>query len=386
MSNGHVSSAAAKTGANYANTAHAPVENSEDVLSTAAVEQIIVTVRASVHEELERHQALVDAVTLAAEQVQDKRIELLESPPPVKGGELVVSVLLTVALESNLVGKVVASCTKKVLLAALKRNAVFKMLPKSQAGQELVTGAKRAFGSKGTGDAFAAWRKFGDAMLQRKLIDDVKADDLSLYSKEVAGFVAGAGSEVVPFAKGAREASRALAKQGPAALDASDTTGTALRIAAMDYASNQKAYDLAHLAVFEGAIRSTPITSQHVEILKDTFGLEFLGLKPWQIRNDLRILFEAVIWARLHNFNRKVGPRVFINDPEGKIEGIDPRLAKYWQVRFAEAVKRWGKEVKRGTAVDYDSQTPGTQSAMVQHYFFDIADKTPAGGFAALQE
>ena len=92
----------------------------ELVTDSVLVEAWVLQIRQSCHVQLARVEAYLDAVVLAAEQVQDKRIEQLETPKEVTGWEYFGNVLLTLFLESTLPGKFLVAASKAIFTPILR--------------------------------------------------------------------------------------------------------------------------------------------------------------------------------------------------------------------------------------------------------------------------
>src|SRR4051794_15685008 len=87
-----------------------------------AVDDVLAAIRLSAQQDLERLSVITDAAVLAAEQVQDVRLDLLEQGPKVTTSDLIFDALLTFALESPIAG-----LAAKALTQAIVRPIVLKV-------------------------------------------------------------------------------------------------------------------------------------------------------------------------------------------------------------------------------------------------------------------
>jgi hypothetical protein len=118
-----------------------------------------------------RTDPFLDGAVLAAEQVQDVRISVLETPKAVTASEFWTEVAITLVVESNLAGKLVSLVAKQTLGKLIRLNAVFYALPKSAhpAGSHVPPGLADAVAPAQVAKASAiqrrAWPRPGRALL-----------------------------------------------------------------------------------------------------------------------------------------------------------------------------------------------------------------------------
>ncbi|MCV0388010.1 MAG: hypothetical protein K5821_16780, partial [Nitrobacter sp.] len=109
-------------------------------------ERLVLLIRESAAVEEARLDILLDASILAAEQVQDVRLNVLETPAEVTGWQLWSQAAVVFLLESNLVGKALNTLTRAIVGKAVRTNTLFLALPKSESGKELAFFAKYVYG------------------------------------------------------------------------------------------------------------------------------------------------------------------------------------------------------------------------------------------------
>jgi hypothetical protein len=109
------------------------IPSPEDAL---AKDESILLLHNSCADQIESLQLMMDAAVLAVEQVQDKRLELLEEGPEVTASELFVTWMIQFGLEANIAGKLVSGVIKRVLSRRLAQKrlteVVIKQLEKAQ--------------------------------------------------------------------------------------------------------------------------------------------------------------------------------------------------------------------------------------------------------------
>jgi hypothetical protein len=319
------------------------------------VEQVCLHVRQSAAVQEARIDAFLDGAILAAEQVQDVRIAVLEQPAELEGWKFWLDIAITLALESNLAGKLVNQLTKALFTPVVRSNALFLLLPKSQAGQDLVKVAKARSvpGRKG-----ASPRYTFDSVLKegtRKLPGTASKESLKLYGASVRAIVNWTadldfGNAVAQAANKARESGRPR-RNDP--LVVTNSPGVSILTQAQDYArASRLAIRIRH-ARFEAFVRSeaalpdlaTIVEGVDWQALPSEDAADTLGPSLAELRSKYALLLEELIWARLHGFALKnpqdragAGvPRVRA-DEDQPYPDVNRQLQNYWFSRFRESV------------------------------------------------
>src|SRR5688500_8176518 len=91
-------------------------------------EEVILLLRAAAVEQIESLQLMLDAAVLAVEQIQDKRLELLEEGPEVTTGDIVWEFAITLLLEANIAGLVLQKLTRKVLAGRIQQKRLLQKI------------------------------------------------------------------------------------------------------------------------------------------------------------------------------------------------------------------------------------------------------------------
>lgn len=371
-------------------------------------EDLVFLIRQSCYVQLARVDAYLNGVTLAAEQVQDKRIQLLETPPEVSGWEFFGNILLTFTLESTLGGKLLAAVTKRIFTPILRQNFVFMALPKSPYGVELKRQAQRLARmnapppvrvSGGPGRPSVPILRTGreseavtiSTVLQKGAggpgLEALGRENVQIYNASLEAIVQGTERAQVNLAAAAKATREAIQRPGPApalSLGATDSSGVTILAAAQHYASLTRLGVQVRHARFERLVRGQALLPADLAVLADIFEWEDLELdisgqriscNLSDIRARYKILFEAVIWVRLYGFDatRKT-PTLYVNKAE--FAGIPKALSDYWRKRFAISIDAWNEATRRfaGRFTDLPEQN---QAFFLQAYFWAISKELP---------
>ncbi len=312
--------------------------------------------------QVERTQALVDGAILAAEQVQDKRLDLLEQGPELTVSEVLFDVFLTMALESSIAGKVLAGITKKLLKPALSSVRVFSVLPKfalSERGRDL----------KWLSQTMKVW---GGKQVARNTIKKflTPSNELTIaqYNRTLQVLYQG-GSNVeqnlTAIAKGGKAGAQQLLFHGrnpPPVLSFGDSVSVLILSAAQIYASQQRLAIFLSYSTFEMWLRLDLVEIEDMEMIckSEITDEELTSINT--LRDQYKLLYEAVIWTKLFGLDTDLS-KVIVN--QGKLRGVPNEHLKYWLKRFVNP--KTGKQFSQGS---------GNQTANVVdllNYFISIA-------------
>jgi hypothetical protein len=343
--------------------AGAPVIGGQDSRQAVddLVEQVCLHVRQSAAVQEARLDSFLDGAILAAEQVQDVRIAVLEQPAELEGWKFWLDIAITLALESNLAGKLVNQLTKALFTPVVRSNALFLLLPKSPAGQDLVKVAKARSIPRRKG---ASPRYTFDSVLKegtRKLPGTASKESLKLYGASVQAFVnwtadLDLGNAVAQAANKARESGRPR-RNDP--LVVTNSAGVNILTQAQDYArASQLGVRIRH-ARFEAFVRgeaalpdlATIVEGVDWQALPREDSSETLGPSLAELRSKYALLLEALIWARLHGFalknpQNRAGagvPRLAASE-EQPYPDVNRQLQDYWFSRFRQPVAAFVQE------------------------------------------
>ena len=364
-------------------------------------EEIVFQIRQSRAVQLARVQAYLDGLVLAAEQVQDVRLKHQETPPAVSGWEAAGSLLLTFALDSTIAGKLLAKTAQVIFTPILRMNSVFRALPKSTDGKQLVEQALKLaqLNHPFRYDGLSASAKRLLPSFRR--VSEARAQTISAVLQGGAGGVPGlkaldkqnvvlyhAWLDAVIKANSASEKNftaaaktvRAAAKMSleSAPLPTGNSPGVDLRAAAYDYATVTSLGIQFQHDRFETLVRGRNIEPAALEKLIALFQWEDLDTPEGaaaaaalsRCRREFALLFEAIIWARLYGFKRPYAPAVTNNL---SYLGIDQRHSDYWLERFASAVApRWNISVDK-----WKAQSTERRLFQLREYYWDIVERMP---------
>jgi hypothetical protein len=335
-------------------------------------EEIVFLIRQSCAIHLARVDAFLEGAELAAEQVQDIRIQKLETPQEVTGWEIFGEVVLTFILESNLAGRFLAAAAKRVFTRPLRHWYVFTNLPEfflSPTGVGLKREAQRLARMNEPRAARMAVPRTRrqptsvtlQAVIGPQLRKEVGSKDVRYYSDSLEAIIRGT-QDVQDALTGGVQAVNELRNQPdrspPLTLDIRDTAGVTILSAVQNYANLVRLGIRISHARFEKLVRTQQIVPSELPLIIDLFTYEDLQVDLGtggkiacdlgEIRARNRRVIEALIWAKLFNFNReKVNPRKV----GAGYQGVDKALSEYWFLRFASLVDEWNQT--RGSQYGY---------------------------------
>ena len=394
------------------------------------VEELVLQIRQSCYVELARVEAYLDAVVLAAEQVQDKRIEQLETPKEVTGWEFFGNVLLTFFLESTLPGKLLAGASKAIFTRILRQNAVFRLLPRSPYGDELLKDAQRLARLRrqtvgpakiipGTGGVPSRIviaeptpgfeRKQISEILKMGArgpgLDALGRENVALYHWSLEALIRGSDRTQQNLTAAAHATREAIQRERPRAgpnLEASDSAGVAIVGAAQQYAALTRLGIQATHARFEQMVRGGEFLPEDLPLVAksfdwDPFEFEIDGQRISgnlaEIRARYRGVVEAFIWANLYGFDaERATPKFFVN--QAAFDGVPKAFPAYWVRRFATNVDDWnatrpaysGVVMKAGFKGRFADLHYQNQVGYVGEYFWAIRKALPMPAKGELTE
>ncbi len=304
---------------------------------------------AAVH--IEAANAVAEGCLLAVEQVQDKRIELLESPAEPTGIQNpVLAFVLTVTLEGALAPAIAQFALRRVL-SVVSRGLGFALAKTAQL-ESRRTGEIRLFrdlardagttrGRK-AGETTKQWREMAQLFEhQAALLDRPKLDyaDAARIVRNTLGASERLQLEAVAVAKAVRE----NAGNTPGDAPSSDTTaGVSLLGVAFQEAANLRLFWKCAELVLDTVLHDPKISSSDAYSALQRF-------RPTQgdfskVRTEFAVLAEAVIWGRQLNIpalpRRGDGKYEITGLPRQGVT-IDARVKSYLLKRFAQAARAW---------------------------------------------
>jgi len=303
------------------------IEEPPRIRNQADVERLVAKVRLSAALQTERIQAVVDGAALAAEQVQDKRLDLLEKDPEVTFDDVVFDLLWSLCLQG--VGKALVPIFESIGRELVQVAAWYGHNPRSLIGSSLAVLGRLA------GQEFGSdWKSL-----------QVNPEQMIRYNE----YVREALTDIVGEKTGekGREALMTVAefkrKVPKVNLEPTDTPSVTMLQAAQTYAANQRAIITLHHTGFETILRSNPDPYTLAD-LATVVRREPLVDDTMAIRDRHKILFEAVIWTLIFGFDQNT----HITAQSGlsgygqiKLPGVQTPLLNYWRRRFARAIEKW---------------------------------------------
>jgi hypothetical protein len=373
----------------------------------ALVERLCFLIRQSAIIQEARVDAFLDGIELAAEQVQEVRISMLEQPKEVTGWDILGAAMVEFVMESNLPGKLLKAAAKGIFSASLRRAALYAALPRGPQARELVEEARRVaerLGRMNAGRFASPWRPAGSVQgairgnqaaarataLEGALVTakgKSPKDQRDIYHGIVESLAREAEAEqnYAAVGKAVREALGRARVPSRALLG--DTAGVSVRTAARDYAMRTRlALRTVHARV-ESEVRANWVSPDGVGLIADAFSVGDLKLDEGNsgveasladVRNGFLILFEAVIWARLYGFDPVAKTPLRVSN-QGLYKGVEEKISEYWFKRFGPTVEAWKKE-RGATVVPFATDAPANQAIYLQQYFWAVVGSLPKLG------
>jgi hypothetical protein len=350
----------------------------------ALVEHLVLLIRQSAAVQEARADVLLDGAVLAAEQVQDVRLNVLETPAQVSGWSIWAEVALTFLLESNIPGKVLSELSRRIVGQLVKTNTVFLALPKSISGRELAATAKALSGGSMS-------RVLQQGLPVLKLPGLSSKDALKLYHSSIQLFVTKGSDGYTEFLnaaiKAANEKRKAPKPSTADPIPVSDSAAVEVLSAAQDYARASRLGIRFRHAALESYVRrgaepnSLAIVAEAVgwDPLTDE-GKEREMLSLTAARNKYRLLLEALIWSRMYDFreappSQTSNPMILQN--QDSFQGISDELQQYWRGRFQEAADQYA-------AIQGKTVSDKTLSLQLRRYFaaisYEVTRQASGGG------
>ncbi|EHR69854.1 hypothetical protein BurJ1DRAFT_0981 [Burkholderiales bacterium JOSHI_001] len=297
---------------------------------------LVLQIREARAARLEGLQAIVDGAVLAVEQVQDKRIEVLEKGPEVQVQDVVFDLLIGLALGQ--VGTLLKACTAPI--AGDLGRAAGRYAKLSRKKQILKSLGKDTLPR----DAAKFEALFGSATPDRR----VTAAQVNDYAKAVRSFVA---TKVGAAIDSAGEASLGIVKSGlpktggkQVDLEETDSPSVAMLGAAQSFMSAQRyAQALFHDAL-EIVVLTTPCDQTELDEIAQAMVPTRLDAGLAQVRDRHKMLFEAVLWWRLFNLSKGSTLRShwFLSGRSKLLDlgGAPEPLLRYWLHRFGRTIQQ----------------------------------------------
>ncbi len=368
------------------------------------IENVVNLIRQSRHIQLARIEAWLEGVVLAAEQVQDVRIRIVETPQELSGWKFYGELLWTAFLDTSLAGKLLAKATSIVFTRVLRQHRVFMALPKSAAGEQLKQQAlKLARMNSATQltklpSGRTGLLEVGRSSPQRTLaaalqlgtgnqagLQSLGKEEVQLYHASLEALVRGTPDAQKNLTAAAKMATRYATSRGPTPAPSTtgdNTPGVKIRGYAYNLAAlTRLGVELRHDQM-EALVRSRSVTPNDLALIVDIFGWEELEVNDDNgqrivcdlndIRDRVARKYEAVIWADLYGFRRPDSPKRYVNS--GEFWNIDEETTKYWLARFGQDVDacnqcKW--DPKHGL---FAEQKFSEQTRRLQEYFWFVSE------------
>jgi hypothetical protein len=331
----------------------------------ASIDRDIANLRINTAYYLETIQAIMDGVTLGAEQVQDKRLENLEKGETTTVSSLFLIFALTLILEGT-IGPAIAAIMIKYTLTpmlkatswALKLNAEEKI--KGMLNQVSILG-KRAMRENGLTSAERV-RLILQADTLNNLAELLKKDinkkwDSAPLIQELSKLVNFVEANLVAGTKSAAAAEKAGSAQGKQRTE--NSSGVQISADAMATCSKLRLNLIFIQESFEAYFKQPRVSESDRKIILDIFDPPGL-IEIEQLRYNLQLSTEAIIWGALliNNIDKDIiqnrikktseipqnSEFVYTQDDHSPMKiNASENIRRYLLIRFAGEVERWAK-------------------------------------------
>lgn len=327
---------------------------------------------------LEFVQAMMDGVTLGAEQVQDKRLEFSQEVPETGLGAEIFIFALTLILEGTIGPAIAAAATAVVLAPLMKsaarafniatgRNESLKYLLFRRQANALSNEAMRSENpSLSSADRV---RKILDAQRLNLAADQIKSTAPQQRSQSIAtvnALINFTRDNLVALTKSSVAVANVPGASAPSSAS-NDTASVAIRGAAMASASQLRLTVRAIHEAIETNLRDPSMTKDTADQLLTDYWIE----GPCQydvLRDSYQLTTEAMIWGRILFPGMDAGapsitdirkglvrgnpnyPLILEQDPNiggpgfGRVPGMSDAATNYLAARFSDEISRWALE------------------------------------------
>jgi hypothetical protein len=302
--------------------------------SSIEIEQAIAFIRQTEAWEAEALQAIMDGATLAAEQVQDKRLEILEIGPEVSAGEILIEFAITLALESSIIGALVGP---RIVRTARKTFGprIRRKLAATELAHKTMYLRTARFGKNLPYRVYLTEKE----LTNTKILDEAKK--LNAYANFLNGTAVehGTNNFISALAQAAKAGYDTYSKEkSRRPLNASDTPGVTILSLAQDYMSAQRMSLTIESATLEMGVRTGLIPVKTIYRILESGGILLDGkmISFSETRDYWKRYFELLIWVLLlydHTFTGK--GRTSIKQSFLILKGyVQDSLISYWTRRF----------------------------------------------------
>ncbi len=327
-----------------------------DKPSTLEREELIFYLKYATQIKLQRLQDILDAVVLAAEQVQDKRIELLEDGPETNTSNLIVDLFICFILESSLAGQLVRLATKAVLSSFLRSRMLTELIIPGQAKRNSIAGLIK-LNKNVSPSTKSNLKEFRELINEEKLAIGEMSEYLKYrqYCKKLMN-----GDFNTENTVAAGKAANMLRTElrdkeyfgGINLSEATNSPGVSLLKSVQGYVSGFREAINNDTFALEFVLRFEDLTCEEYQIYKDVIMYDFnkLSLQSYDseaVIEKFMYQFEALIWAKLCKFDvSQVKPnyKSYLELNGNKLAG--KRLMYYLKRRFENFIYEQAKNDK----------------------------------------
>jgi hypothetical protein len=338
------------------------------------------------------------------QQVNEIRLTSLETPKEVGWGDVALDLLIGIIINTSFVEKVAAKLLQKVYARILTSQRVLQAAPDlflSRSGRAMLAelaAARAAYAKLGgvTGELVAtnairrrlpaetqplrrlaeAEKTIAEQLKKYAKVSTVGKEDVTLYAKGINEFVSESknASAVVKGSKDAVKTANSI--KARKAIQTTDGSTVVVMEHFVTIARAQRLHIKSVAARYEYLVRTLPLDSALAMDLFEFFDTESLfdegheKIALDEMATDLRLRFEALIWAKHLGFRDSPSqhPEIGVNNEDNAFKSVDKKIEDYLLVRFRElaiAHKR-----SKGGEVIWNDKTPRGNKATILHQYF----------------
>jgi hypothetical protein len=347
-------------------TASQKQSDSDQKLPPEFIDLMVAELRLETAFQLEVIQAMMDGVTLGAEQVQDKRLEFLEVGPTIEPEALIFTIAITLILEGTIgpaiASRMIASTLQPIMrsisnaITGMEKRAGFQQLRELRLFRQ--TAASKS-ASAALGEGLSSSQRVDlirEAQSLRNAADKLKQNlrgqrgstkSMMHTFNRITRFIEDntvAGSKSYVAVNSLPGSSKSL--------ETGNSRGVDVLAAAMADASRFRLTIAATQAAHEAELKKPNIKLSEINAIMDDFIMDG-PVELGQIRDSFQLATEAMIWAHLllnattlafvesHRRGEPIPGDRGMMLPVGLPSSVDAKYREYLLTRFGNEVEQW---------------------------------------------
>lgn len=345
---------------------------------------------------------------LAAQQVNEVRLNALETPKDVGWGAIAFEFVLSFAIHSSFAEKLATKVFQRVYGRILSSQLALDRLPKSVFGKELISNLAKAESNaspymykalKNLGTTGVVTSKTANLNLglgkqliaaEKALVTELgkyaklsaaKKEDLKIYAQWINEFTRET-QNASALVKATKDAIRTGPTKKASGLSTTDGSSVTVMEHFLSAARAQRLHVESLHNHYEYIARAFPLSSDSFVRLQEMFDInpifESLGesVNLEELSSGMRIRMEAMIWAVHLGFSsERQMPNVQLNatNTNDVFSSINEKIVRYLFDRYGDLVVQY--KASKGGEINWSQQTPGVKGFYLREYFWAITDE-----------